>query len=292
MAQVNGVRRQFVKAAMAAPFLERGEEHALAVRWKEQRDEVALHQLASAHMRLVIALAARFRHYGLPMADLIQEGHVGLLEAAARFEPEREVRFSTYATWWIRASIQDYILRNWSIVRGGTSSAQKALFFNLRRLRAKLAQDRSNGGGNSAMFATIAKAIGVSSADVELMDTRLSGPDVSLNGPVIESDNQGSAERVDFLVDDKPLPDETVGETIDSTRRVRWLNDALMSLSDRELRIVRERCLNEESSTLESLGNRLGISKERVRQIENRALEKLRRALEERYPVAALHASL
>ena len=291
MAQVNGVRRQFVKAAMAAPFLERGEEHALAVRWKDQRDEDALHQLASAHMRLVIALAARFRHYGLPMADLIQEGHVGLLEAAARFEPEREVRFSTYATWWIRASIQDYILRNWSIVRGGTSSAQKALFFNLRRLRAKLAQDRS-GGGNSAMFATIAKAIGVSSADVELMDTRLSGPDVSLNGPVIESDNQGSAERVDFLVDDKPLPDEAVGETIDSTRRVRWLNDALMILSDRELRIVRERCLNEESSTLESLGNRLGISKERVRQIENRALEKLRRALEERYPVAALHASL
>jgi RNA polymerase sigma-32 factor len=279
MAQVNGVRRQFVKAAMAAPFLERGEEHALAVRWKDQRDEDALHQLASAHMRLVIALAARFRHYGLPMADLIQEGHVGLLEAAARFEPEREVRFSTYATWWIRASIQDYILRNWSIVRGGTSSAQKALFFNLRRLRAKLAQDRSNGGGNSAMFATIAKAIGVSSADVELMDTRLSGPDVSLNGPVIESDNQGSAERVDFLVDDKPLPDETVGETIDSTRRVRWLNDALTILSDRELRIVRDRCLNEESSTLESLGNRLGISKERVRQIEHRALQKLRCSL-------------
>ena len=279
MAQVNGVRRQFVKAAMAAPFLERTQEHDLAVRWKDQRDEDALHQLASAHMRLVIALAARFRHYGLPMADLIQEGHVGLLEAAARFEPEREVRFTTYATWWIRASIQDYILRNWSIVRGGTEA------------------NRLNGfcvsaGGNTAMFATIAKAIGVSSADVELMDTRLSGPDVSLNGPVIESDNQGSAERVDFLVDDKPLPDETVGETIDSTRRVRWLNDALTILSDRELRIVRERCLNEESSTLESLGNRLGISKERVRQIENRALEKLRRALEERYPVAALHASL
>src|SRR3954453_12337100 len=205
MAQVNGVRRQFVKAAMAAPFLTRENEHALAVRWKDQRDEDALHQLASAHMRLVIALAARFRHYGLPMADLIQEGHVGLLEAAARFEPEREVRFSTYATWWIRASIQDYILRNWSIVRGGTSSAQKALFFNLRRLRAKLAQDRS-AGGNSAIFATIAKAIGVSASDVELMDSRLSGPDVSLNGPVIESDNQGSAERVDFLVDDKPLP--------------------------------------------------------------------------------------
>src|SRR5205809_4414734 len=156
MAQVNGVRRQFVKAAMAAPFLERGEEHALAVRWKDQRDEQALHQLASAHMRLVIALAARFRHYGLPMADLVQEGHVGLMEAAARFEPERDVRFSTYATWWIRASIQDYILRNWSIVRGGTSSAQKALFFNLRRLRARLMQSTDQ-RPRSLVFAEIAR---------------------------------------------------------------------------------------------------------------------------------------
>ena len=159
MAQVNGVRRQFVKAAMAAPFLERAEEHALAVRWKDLRDENALHQLAAAHMRLVIALAARFRHYGLPMADLIQEGHVGLLEAAARFEPEREVRFSTYATWWIRASIQDYILRNWSIVRGGTSSAQKALFFNLRRLRARLA----NGAeplSNATLYREVSVALG------------------------------------------------------------------------------------------------------------------------------------
>src|SRR5438270_1373973 len=233
MAQVNGVRRQFVKAAMAAPFLERTEEHDLAVRWKDQRDEDALHQLASAHMRLVIALAARFRHYGLPMADLIQEGHVGLLEAAARFEPEREVRFSTYATWWIRASIQDYILRNWSIVRGGTSSAQKALFFNLRRLRAKLAQDRS-AGGNTAMFATIAQAIGVSQADVELMDTRLSGPDVSLNAPVAQNDNSSMTEHVEFLVDGNPLPDEAVGNSIDSRRRVNWLHEALTVLSERE----------------------------------------------------------
>ena len=125
---------------MPAPYLERDEEHDLAVRWKAGYDQEALHRLTTAHMRLVISIAARFRHFGLPMGDLIQEGHVGLLEAAARFEPEREVRFSTYATWWIRASIQDYILRNWSIVRGGTSSAQKALFFNLRRLRARLAQ--------------------------------------------------------------------------------------------------------------------------------------------------------
>src|SRR3954463_1268061 len=286
MAQVNGVRRQFVKAAMAAPFLERGEEHALAVRWKDQRDEDALHQLASAHRRLVIALGAGFRPYALPMADLIQEGHVGLLEAAARFEPEREVRFSTYATWWIRASIQDYILRNWSIVRGGTSSAQKALFFNLRRLRARL----TRGGEeriSSEVHAKIAEAIGVSKADVALMDARLSAPDTSLNAPVLDADSSNSAERVEFLVDTSPLPDESVTDVIDTERRVRWLPQALEGLNERELRILRARRLDDEQVTLEFLGDRLGISKERVRQIENRALEKLKRALTERYPQAS-----
>ena len=281
MMQLAGVRRQFVKAAMAARFLERDEERELALSWKNDRNEAALHELAAAHMRLVISLASRFRHYGLPIADLIQEGHVGLLEAAARFEPEREVRFSTYATWWIRASIQDYILRNWSIVRGGTSSAQKALFFNLRRLRAKLARDESGGGGNVQVFNTIAVALGVSAADVELMDTRLSAPDMSLNAPVSDGDSAGQSERVEFLVDGNPLPDETVGDQIDGSRRSTWLNNALKVLSERELRILRERRLSEEAATLESLGGTLGISKERVRQIENRAMEKLKRALVE-----------
>ena len=278
MVQLAGVGRQFVRAAMAARFLERDEERALAVSWKNDRNEAALHELAAAHMRLVIALAARFRHYGLPLADLIQEGHVGLLEAAARFEPEREVRFSTYATWWIRASIQDYILRNWSIVRGGTSSAQKALFFNLRRLRAKLARDGQS-GNSRAVFTTIATALGVSTADVELMDTRLSAPDVSLNAPVGDGEDTGQAERVEFLVDGAPLPDETVGDQIDGDRRVGWLRAALTVLSERELRIVRERRLAEDAATLEALGGTLGISKERVRQIENRAMEKLKRAM-------------
>ncbi len=289
MLQMAGVRRQFVKAAMAARFLERDEERALAESWRNRGDEHALHELAAAHMRLVIALAARFRHYGLPIADLIQEGHVGLLEAAARFEPERDVRFSTYATWWIRASIQDYILRNWSIVRGGTSSAQKALFFNLRRLRAKLSRE---GGpeSNASMFQTIALAIGVSPADVELMDTRLSGPDVSLNAPVADTDSSGQTERVEFLVDDKPLPDETVGEQIDGDRRIVWLREALGVLTERELKIVRERRLAEDAATLEALGSRLGISKERVRQIENRAMEKLRRALSDRNDADAARA--
>ena len=282
MAEIAGMRRQFVRRAMDAPFLQRDEERGLAVRWKDDRDENALHQLISAHMRLVIALAGRFRHYGLPMADLVQEGHVGLMEAAARFEPEREVRFSTYATWWIRASIQDYILRNWSIVRGGTSSAQKALFFNLRRLRARLMQTGGELVGDE-VHRTIATAIGVSTADVALMDARLSGPDMSLNAPLTD-DGDASAERVDFLVDGAPLPDEVVTEALDSERRLSWLRQALAVLSERELRILRERRLAEDQATLEALGHRLGISKERVRQIENRALEKLRRALAERFP--------
>jgi RNA polymerase sigma-32 factor len=263
-----------VRAAMKAPYLDRDEERRLAVRWKDARDQAALHRLTSAHMRLVIAIAARFRFYGLSMSDLIQEGHVGLLQAAARFEPEREVRFSTYATWWIRASIQDYILRNWSIVRGGTSSAQKALFFNLRRLRARLA--RGDAPMNEPqIYEEIARALGVSQGDVALMDSRLSGPDLSLNAPIMESDGS-SADRQDFIICTAPLPDETVGDGIDRERRTVWLNQALRALNERELRIVSERRLSEDGATLESLGQKLGISKERVRQIENRALEKLR----------------
>ncbi|HET7715157.1 MAG TPA: RNA polymerase factor sigma-32 [Bauldia sp.] len=272
-----GARRDFVRAAMQAPYLDREEEHSLALRWRDAQDQAALHRLTQAHMRLVIAIAARFRNFGLPMGDMIQEGHVGLLEAAARFEPERDVRFSTYATWWIRASIQDYILRNWSIVRGGTSSAQKALFFNLRRLRARLAQT-SDPRPRDLIYAEIATAIGVSKADVEVMDSRLSGPDMSLNAPINEGEG-GASDRQDFLVDSVPLPDETVGEAIDGERRLTWLRSALNVLNERELRIVEERRLRDDGATLEALGESLGISKERVRQIESRALDKLREAL-------------
>jgi RNA polymerase sigma-32 factor len=282
MGQSAASRRDFVRAAMRAPYLERDEEHDLAVRWKDEQDQAALHRLTAAHMRLVIAIAARFRNFGLPMGDLIQEGHVGLLEAAARFDPGRDVRFSTYATWWIRASIQDYILRNWSIVRGGTSSSQKALFFNLRRLRARMAQTAGQ-QPRQAIYEAIAGALGVATSDVELMDSRLSAPDTSLNAPIHESEG-GDADRQDFLVDDVALPDETVGTRIDSERQLSWLQQALNVLNDRELRIVRERRLREESATLESLGESLGISKERVRQIENRALEKLREALLRDHP--------
>ena len=286
MTSASASSRDFVRAAMRAPYLERQEEHELAVRWREERDQAALDLLASAHMRLVIAIAARFRNFGLPMGDLIQEGHVGLLEAAARFEPDREVRFSTYATWWIRASIQDYILRNWSIVRGGTSSSQKSLFFNLRRLRARLAQSADQ-RPRRAIFAEIANALGVSVGDVEVMDSRLSAPDTSLNAPLHEADESNTSNRQDFLVDDAPLPDETVGDEVDRERRTIWLRSALTVLNERELRIVRERRLRDEGATLEQLGESLGISKERVRQIENRALEKLREALLRDHPDTA-----
>ncbi|SFT43055.1 RNA polymerase factor sigma-32 [Mesorhizobium sp. YR577] len=275
-------RRTMIRAAMKAPYLERGEEHELALRWRDHHDQAAMHRITTAHMRLVISMATKFRYFGLPIGDLIQEGHVGLLEAAARFEPDRDVRFSTYATWWIRASMQDYILRNWSIVRGGTSSTQKALFFNLRRLRAKLAQGPGMLSGE-ALYKEISTALGVSESDVAMMDSRLSGPDTSLNAPLVD-DGGGSADRMDFLVSDDPLPDEVVGEAIDDERRSGWLKNALHVLNERELRIIEERRLQDEGATLESLGETLGISKERVRQIESRALQKLRVALVKESP--------
>ncbi len=269
--------RNMMRSAMQAPYLERQKEHDLALRWKDKRDDEAMHQIAAAHMRLVIAIANRFKRFKMPLGDLVQEGYVGLLEAAARFEPDREVRFSTYATWWIRASIQDYILRNWSIVRGGTSSSQKALFFNLRRLRAKLVQDDS-ALSKQDIFRTIAEKLGVSVHDVETMDFRFSSSDNSLSVSVSENSDNSIA-KMDALVDDSPLPDALIEQAIDSQRRTQWLYDALQILNERELEIIRFRRLNEEGATLEVLGEKLGISKERVRQIEARALQKLRSAL-------------
>jgi len=266
-----------IKLAMSAPYLERAEEQALAYAWKDNKDQEARNRIAMAHMRLVISMAGKFRNFGLPLSDLVQEGYIGLLEAAARFEPERQVRFSTYASWWIRASIQDYVLRNWSIVRGGTSSAQKALFFNLRRLRARLARGDAY-LTSEAMHQEIAAAIGVSTADVRIMDARLSASDISLQAPISSTESEG-ANRLDFLTSDEPLPDEQAEGSIDGERRHCWLQSALGQLNEREMKIIRARRLAENGATLEELGAMLGISKERVRQIENRALEKLKTVL-------------
>ncbi|MBO3758182.1 RNA polymerase factor sigma-32 [Ciceribacter sp. L1K22] len=275
--------KQLFRAAQNAPYLAREEERDLALRWKNAQDNEARNKIAHAHMRLVIAMASKFRGFGLPLGDLVQEGYIGLLEAAARFEPEREVRFSTYAGWWIRASMQDYILRNWSIVRGGTSSTQKALFFNLRRLRAKLAQG-DNRLTDLAIHQEIAAALGVSLADVQAMDARLSANDASLQAPVADGDSK--TEKLEMLPSEEPLPDEQVTSMIDGQRWSGWLKDAMLELNERESRIINARRLSEDGATLEELGVEFGISKERVRQIETRAMEKLRAALIHKAPTA------
>jgi RNA polymerase sigma-32 factor len=283
MGQMQDIDQSFLKLARRAPYLERDQEHYLAVSWKDTQNEEALHQLAAAHMRLVISVAQKFRHYGLSMADVIQEGHIGLLEAASRFDPHRDIRFSTYATWWVRASIQDYVLRNWSIVRCGSSSSQKALFFNLRRLRARLTRNNHH-QGSEELYAKIATTLGVSMRDVASMDARLSAPDTSMNAPLYQDEESQGGEYGDTFRDEAPLPDEYAEMSIDGDRRLAWLRSALSVLSEREMNIVRERRLKDEQVTLESLGERLGISKERVRQIESRAMEKLKQALLQHQP--------
>jgi RNA polymerase sigma-32 factor len=281
--------QRFMRDAMRAPLLAADRERELARRWREHNDQRALHELITAYLRLVIAMAARFRHYGLPMSDLVQEGSVGLMQAAARFEPEREVRFSTYAAWWIRSAMQDFVLRNWSIVRTGTTSAQKSLFFNLRRLRAKIG-DISEVGITVDARARVAHALNVSENDVEAMAARMSAPDRSLNAPLTD---EGEGEWQDLLADESADPEHETMNTHDSAARAALVEEALRDLSDRERLIIRQRKLEEESVTLEALGERLGISKERVRQIEGNALEKLRRALIARVgdPVAAGYVS-
>lgn len=262
----------FVRRSMAAPLLSREEEFALARRWREEQDERALHSLVRAYGRLVVAMATRFRRYGLPVGDLVQEGNVGLMQAAARFDAGRDVRFSTYASWWIKAAMQDFVLRNWSIVRTGTTAPQKSLFFNLRRLRAKI-EEASGRALDDAGRAEIAETLNVSQNDVILMEQRLSGLDQSLNATISE---EGEEEVQSFLPDPGPSPEEVVIGLRDAETRSKWLKEALETLSPREQRIIRERRLSEQGVTLEQLGESLGVSKERVRQLENRALAKLR----------------
>jgi RNA polymerase sigma-32 factor len=267
--------RKIIRDSMNAPLLTREHELQLARAWRNDGDEAALHELIKAYMRLVVSAASRFKNYGLPMSDLIQEGVVGLMQAAARFEPERDVRFSTYAAWWIRSAMQDYILRNWSVVRTGTTAAQKSLFFNLRRLRAKI-DDGLGSAMSDAGRASIAEALAVNVEDVASMEMRLSGGDQSLNATISQT---GEDVWQDFLADERPSPEEVVGDRHDSKARAAWLRESLEELNERERTIIHERRLREDGRTLEELGRRLGISKERVRQIEHRALQKLKVAL-------------
>ncbi|MEQ8968255.1 MAG: RNA polymerase factor sigma-32 [Azospirillaceae bacterium] len=268
----------YIKASMREPLLSREREFELARRWRHEGDEDALHSLVRSYTRLVVSTASRYRNYGLPMGDLVQEGNVGLMQAAARFEPERDVRFSTYAAWWIRSAMQDYILRNWSIVRTGTTAAQKSLFFNLRRLRAKL-EDVSAQHLTDEGRQRIADELGVDIVDVQAMEMRMSGNDQSLNAPITESSED---DWQDFLSDVRPSPEDVVIGMRDGAARSRWLAEALGELSPRERTIIRARRLVEDGATLEELGRELGVSKERVRQLEHRAMMKLKASMTKR----------
>jgi RNA polymerase sigma-32 factor len=268
----------FIKASMKEPLLSRDHEFDLARRWREDGDTLSLHELVRAYTRLVVATAARFRNYGLPMGDLVQEGNVGLMQAAARFEPDREVRFSTYAAWWIRSAMQDYILRNWSIVRTGTTAAQKSLFFNLRRLRAKI-DDVSGRPLSREGREKIARELKVEIGEVESMEMRLAAADQSLNAPISDG---GEDDWQDFLPDSRPNPEDVVIGLRDNETRSRWLGEALRELSPRERTIIHQRRLREQGATLEELGRELGVSKERVRQLEHRAMLKLRESMRRR----------
>jgi RNA polymerase sigma-32 factor len=264
---------RFIRHCMKTPMLSREHEQSLAFCWRDNRDQNSLNQLILAYARLVVAAAVRLRGYGLPLGDLIQEGNIGLMEAASRFDPEREVRFSTYAAWWIRASMQDYILRNWSIVRTGTTAAQKSLFFNLRRLRAKISDpSRVNMTGDEIQ--QVADTLGVPISEVYAMEQRLAGGDSSLN--VIPGD-EGEESWQDYLADTRPNPEEVFTDRHDGDRRRGWLSTALTRLPARERRILEARQLSEMSLTLEDLGREFGVSKERVRQLEQRALGRLRK---------------
>ena len=269
---------QFIRRVMREDLLERQEELELAIAWRDHQDERALHRLVMAYSRLVVSVASKFRHYGLPVGDLIQEGNIGIMQAANRFDPDREVRFSTYSVWWIRASIQDYVLRNWSIVRTGTTSAHKSLFFKLRRLRARIGE--ADGGAlTTDGREQIAQSIGVSVNDVQHMEMRMSGADASLNAMVGENSDNSIQ---DFLVDDRPNPELSAMMATDAVTLSSWLKDALDDLSDRERLIIQRRRLEEEGSTLEQLGFDFGVSKERIRQLEARAFNKIRDNLERR----------
>ena len=266
---------------MQAELLDAETELRLAFAWRDERDEKALHRLITAYMRLAISMAGKFRRYGAPMNDLIQEASLGLMKAADKFDPDRGVRFSTYAVWWIKASIQDYVMRNWSMVRTGSTSSQKSLFFNMRRVQARLEREALARGENldrHQMRQLIATEVGVPLHDVEMMEGRLAGSDFSLNATQ-SSDDEGR-EWIETLEDEGAQQSSRVEADKDIDTLREWLVNALSGLNERERFIVRERKLRDDPRTLESLGNELGLSKERVRQLEAAAFGKMRKALE------------
>jgi RNA polymerase sigma-32 factor len=271
----NGLSR-YLEEIRRFPMLEPHQEYMLAKRWREHNDPDAAQELITSHLRPVARIAMGYRGYGLPIGEVISEGNVGLMQAVKRFEPDRGFRLATYAMWWIRASIQEYILRSWSLVKMGTTAAQKKLFFNLRRAKSQL-QALEEGDLKPEHVKTIAKKFGVSEEDVVSMNRRLGG-DSSLNAPV-RADSE-SGEWQDWLVDDSPDQEQRLVETQELGRRKSYLSDALSTLNDRERRIFEARRLVEDPITLEELSTEFGVSRERIRQIEVRAFEKVQKAVQ------------
>jgi RNA polymerase sigma-32 factor len=259
------------------PMLEPEEEYMLAKRWKEREDPDAAHRLVTSHLRLVAKIAMGYRGYGLPLSELISEGNVGMMQAVKRFDPDRGFRLATYAMWWIRASIQEYILHSWSLVKMGTTAAQKKLFFNLRKLKGQM-QAIEEGDLSPEQVSKIATRLGVPEEEVVNMNRRLAAPDSSLNAAVKA---EGDMEWQDWLVDETPNQEARLGDSQELGQRKHMLAQALKGLTDRERHIIVERRLVDEPKTLEDLSAKYGISRERVRQIEVRAFEKLQKSMKQ-----------
>ena len=258
------------------PMLARDEEFMLAKAWKEHEDSDAAHRMVTSHLRLVAKIAMGYRGYGLPIGEVISEGNVGLMQAVKKFEPDKGFRLATYAMWWIRASIQEYILRSWSLVKMGTTAAQKKLFFNLRKAKSAISAFQE-GDLHPEQVSEIATKLGVLDAEVISMNRRLSGPDASLNAP-LRAD--GDSEWQDWLEDKDAVSQETyVAESQERTQRMSLLEAAMTELTDRERHIMTERRLRDDPTTLEQLASQYGVSRERVRQIEVRAFEKLQKSM-------------
>ena len=258
------------------PMLTKDEEFMLAKRWREHEDPKAAHRLVTSHLRLVAKIAMGYRGYGLPIGEVISEGNVGLMQAVKKFEPDKGFRLATYAMWWIRASIQEYILRSWSLVKMGTTAAQKKLFFNLRKAKSAISAFQE-GDLHPDQVEQIATKLGVEESEVVSMNRRLSGPDASLNAPMRVD---GESEWQDWLEDTGAVSQETqVAEDQERTQRMSLLEAAMTELTDRERHILTERRLKDEPTTLEDLAAQYGVSRERVRQIEVRAFEKLQKAM-------------
>ncbi len=260
------------------PMLPKDEEFMLAQRWKEHQDSEAAHKMVTSHLRLVAKIAMGYRGYGLPIGEVISEGNVGLMQAVKKFEPDKGFRLATYAMWWIRASIQEYILRSWSLVKMGTTAAQKKLFFNLRKAKSQI-EAFQDGDLRPDQVSAIATKLGVLDSEVISMNRRLSGPDASLNAP-LRSDSE--SEWQDWLADDNQVSQETVvAENEEKSLRMGLLQEAMVELTDRERHILTERRLKDDPTTLEQLAAQYGVSRERVRQIEVRAFEKLQKNMRE-----------